>query len=138
MYKIALYGILFTLTACARLDHVQISDIDQSQGSLKPISVKVSEFAIELAVIADISSRLSTNRSTQNSLKEIRDILALINMGPRTGNPVFNDNYAENVLEQLYVQCPSGKITGLRSTREATSYGAVSGEIVRLNAFCII
>ncbi|MEH6347687.1 MAG: hypothetical protein V7785_21505 [Bermanella sp.] len=138
MYKITLYGILLLMTACARLDHVQISDIDQSQGSLKPISVKVSEFAIELAVIADVGSRLATNHNTQNSLKEIRDILALMNMGPRTGNPVFNDNYAENVLEQLYVQCPSGKITGLRSTREATTYGAVSGEIVRLNAFCII
>jgi hypothetical protein len=138
MYKIALYGILFLMTACARLDHVQISDIDQSQGTLKPITVKVSEFAIELAVVAEVGSRLATNPNTRNSLQEIRDILALINMGPRTGNPVFNDNYAENVLEQLYVQCPTGKITGLRSTREATSYGAVSGEIVRLNAFCIL
>jgi len=138
MQKIVSIGVLLLLAGCARLDHVQISDIDQSQGTLRPISVKVSEFGVELAVVADVTSRLASNQNTQKYVKELRDILALINMGPRTGNPVYNDNYAENVLEQLYVQCPTGKLTGLRSIREAKSYGPVSGEIVRLDAYCIL
>ncbi len=139
MYKLFLSGALCILiAACARLDHVQISDIDQSQGTLKPISVKVSDTGVDMAGIAGIGSELATNVSTQEYGENIRDLLLLINMGPRTGNPVFSDKYAEQVLQQLYAQCPSGKITGIRSTREANNYGVVSGEIIRLDAFCII
>jgi len=139
MYKPFLGGALCILmTACARLDHVQIGDIDQSQGTLQPISVKVSDTGVDIAGMVSIGSELANNVSTQEYGENIRDLLLLINMGPRTGNPVFNDEYAEQVLQQLYAQCPSGRITGIRSTREANHYGVVSGEIIRLNAFCII
>ena len=138
MQKLMLLGVLLLLGACARLDHVQISDIDQTQGQLSPISVKVSENAIELAVIAGVAAELASHSKDQQHLKEIRDILALMNMGPRTGNPVFNDQYAKNVLNQLHQQCTTGRITGIRNIREAKSYGPVSGEIVRIDAYCIL
>jgi len=137
MYKSLLISALLMLSACARLDHVQIGDIDQTQGALKPISVKVSEFGIELAAIAEVGRHVATSSAARSQAQEIRDLLALINMGPRTGNPVFDDTYAEKVLDDLYRQCPSGKITGIQSIREARSYTAVSGEIVRIDAFCI-
>ncbi len=138
MLKLIPIGALLLLSACARLDHVQIGDIDQTQGQLSPISVKISEKAIELAVVAGVAAELATNASNKQHLKEIRDFLALINMGPRTGNPVFNDTYAQHVLKNLHQQCATGNITGIRNTREAKAYGPVSGEIVRINAFCIL
>ena len=81
------------LTACARLDHVQIGDIDQSQGTLTPFTVQVSEFGFEAAAAAEIG-RIATEGQASQQFQEIRDILALMNMGPRTGNPVFSDDYA--------------------------------------------
>ncbi len=138
MQKLILIGALLLLGACARLDHVQVGDIDQSQGQLKPISVKISENAIEMAAVAGIAAAVVKSPSANQHLKEIRNFLALINMGPRTGNPTFTDAYAENILNQLFEQCPSGKITGIRNIREAKTYGPVSGEIVRLDAYCIL
>ncbi len=138
MQKLILLGALLLLGACARLDHVQIGELDQTQGQLTPISVKVSQNAIEMALVAGVASEVIKSSKTSQQLKEIRNFLALINMGPRTGNPVVDESYAQDVLNNLYRQCPSGKITGIRNIREAKSYGPVSGEIVRINAYCIL
>jgi len=129
------------LTSCARLDHIHISDIDQSTGILTPISVAMNEQAIETSEVATLSTALvgvllDSPKISENA-DELGDLIHLMHLGPRTGNPTSNDRYAENVLEQLYIQCPSGNITGLRSIRESTTYGPVSGEIVRIAAFCI-
>lgn len=124
------------LTACARLDHVQIGDIDQSQGTLTPFTVQVSEFGFEAAAAAEIG-RIATEGQASQQFQTIRDILALINMGPRTGNPVFSDDYAEKIMNYIYAECPTGKMTGLTSIREAKGFGPVSGEIVRISGYCI-
>jgi hypothetical protein len=133
-FAIAAVGLL---TACARLDHVQIGEIDQSQGSLIPFTVQVSEFGFEAAAAAEIGRVASTGRASQQ-FQQIRDILALVNMGPRTGNPVYDDEYANKVVEYIYAECPTGKLTGLTSVREAKSFGPVSGEIVRISGYCIL
>ncbi len=150
MHKhILLVSLSILVAACARLDHIQIGDIDQSQGALSPVSVMVSESGIELSTIADISGQaglellikglnLPANQNTKLHSEDLSTLLSLINLGPRTGNPVYDDRYAEHVLKMLYVQCPSGKLTGIRSIREADSYGPISGEVVRLDAFCIL
>ncbi len=138
MYKLLLIGVsALLLGACARLDHVQIGDLDQTQGNLQPISVKVSQFGIELAAFAEVGRHTASSSAARSQSQQVRDLLALMNMGPRTGNPVYNETYAEKVLEDLYRQCPSGNITGIRSIREARAYTAVSGEIVRIDAFCV-
>ena len=124
------------LTACARLDHVQIGDIDQSQGTLTPFTVQISEFGFEAAAAAEIG-RIATEGQASQQFQTIRDILALINMGPRTGNPVFSDDYAEKIMNYIYAECPTGKMTGLTSIREAKGFGPVSGEIVRISGYCI-
>lgn len=133
-FAIAAVGLL---TACARLDHVQIGEIDQSQGTLIPFDVKISQFGFDAAAAAELGRVLSKDRAAQH-FQELRDILALMNMGPKTGNPVYDENYAEKVMDYIYAECPSGNITGLTSIREAKALGAVSGEIVRLRGYCII
>lgn len=137
MLRIFVISLILICSGCARLDHFQISDIDQSQGELKPISVKVSETGFDASETVAIASAFSSG-STQSGLEEVALILALINLGPSTGNPVYSDQYAENLLIQLREQCPSGKMTGIRSVREGLSYGPVSGEVVRLDADCIL
>jgi len=132
-FVIAAVGLL---TACARLDHVQIGDIDQSQGPLTPFTVQVSELGFNASGVAEIG-RISTKGQASQQFKTVRNILALMNMGPRTGNPVYDDEYANKLMEYIYTECPTGKLTGLTSVREAKSIGPVSGEIVRISGFCI-
>ncbi|GAM63381.1 hypothetical protein JCM19232_1528 [Vibrio ishigakensis] len=40
-------------------------------------------------------------------------------------------------MQQVNAQCPSHKLTGLTSVRESTNVGTVSGEVVRVDGFCI-
>lgn len=138
MLRVIMVSLILICSGCARLDHVQISDIDQSQGRLTPISVKISNTGFSAAQTVAIASELAQSDSTKDNLGDLAAILALINMGPTTGNPVYNDRYAENILMQLHQQCASGKITAIRNIREALSYGPVSGEIVRIDADCIL
>ena len=129
--------LVLALTAgCARLDHVQIGSIDQSQGELVPVSVRLSETGFDATAAAEIGRVASRGRTAEN-FKQLRDIRALINMGPRTGNPVFDDAYAQRLQEYLLVECPSGRLTGIRAIREAKTAGPVSGEIVGVDAYCI-
>jgi len=129
--------LVLALTAgCTRLDHVQIGSIDQSQGELVPVSVRLSETGFDATAAAEIGRVASRGRTAEN-FKQLRDILALINMGPRTGNPVFDDAYAQRLQEYLLVECPSGRLTGIRAIREAKTAGPVSGEIVGVDAYCI-
>jgi hypothetical protein len=133
-FAIAAVGLL---AACARLDHVQIGEIDQTQGTLIPFNVQVSQFGFEAAAAAELGRAVSKGR-TAEQFQQLRDILALMNMGPRTGNPVYDEEYADKVLDYIYAECPTGKMTGLTSVREAKAFGAVSGEIVRLSGYCIL
>lgn len=137
MKKIITALALLFLVSCARLDHVQIGDIDQSQGQLQAFTVQVSELGFDAAQLAEIARASSTGR-TAEQFQQVRDILALMNMGPRTGNPVYDDSYADQLVEYVFAQCKSGKITGLSSVREAKGFGPVTGEIVRIDGFCIL
>jgi hypothetical protein len=127
---------LVVSSGCARLDRVQIGDIDQSQGELVEIEVQLSELGLNLAQVAELG-RVATQGKTSQQFKELRNILALVNMGPNTGNPVFNDTYAQRLQEYLLVKCPSGRLTSIRSVREAKGFGPVTGEIVGVKADCI-
>lgn len=128
--------VLALAAGCARLDHVQIGSIDQSQGELVPVSVRLSETGFDATAAAEIG-RIASSGKTAENFKQLRDILALLNMGPRTGNPVFDDTYAQRLQEYLLVECPGGRLTGIRAIREAKSAGPVSGEIVGVDAYCI-
>lgn len=129
---------ILLVSACARIDHVQVGDIDQSRGKLKPISVKVSENTVDIDTTLTIVNMMANSNSGSDDIKALQTIWALLNMGPSTGTPVFNDKYAQNVLEQLYAQCVSGQLTAIRSIREANDYAVASGEIVRIDADCIL
>lgn len=136
MRWIVLLALVIGSSGCARLDRVQIGDIDQSRGELVEVEVQLSELGLNMAGIAE-TGRIATQGQASQDFKELRDILALINMGPKTGNPVFNDTYAQRLQEYLLVKCPSGRLTSIRSVREAKGLGPVTGEIVGVKADCI-
>jgi hypothetical protein len=134
----SILGLSFLLVGgCSQLHHVHIGEIDQSQGTLTPFTIKVNEFGLDVAKAVEIGSEVAKSSSTSEDLELVAFILAVSNFGPKTGNPVYNDAYADKVLSEVMKVCPSKKLTGLTSVREATNVGPVSGEVVRINGYCI-
>lgn len=128
---------LLMLGGCSQLHHVHIGEIDQSQGTLTPFTLKVNELGFDAAKAAKIGADVAKSASTSEDLEVVAFILAISNFGPKTGNPVYNDAYADQVLAEVIKVCPSKKLTGLISVREGTNVGPVSGEVVRINGYCI-
>ena len=62
----------------------------------------------------------------------------MFQMGPRTGNPVYNERYAEDLLFLIKQKCPNGRVSGLTITREQSErYPVISGEIVKVTGHCL-
>jgi hypothetical protein len=64
--------------------------------------------------------------------------VALFQFGPKTGNPVFDETFADVVAQRILQECPTAHVTGLLSMRESASYYAVSGEYVTVRGYCIL
>lgn len=142
MKQIIQLFLLLMLAGCANLYHVQIGNIDdraQDAVAWIPIDVKLSEVGIDTQQIADLTRTRTKDPKTGQHKDDagIADIIGLFQMGPRTGHQVYNERFAEKVIYQLYQQCPSGRITGISSIREQRNYSVVSGEIVKITAFCL-
>jgi hypothetical protein len=122
------------LTGCSTLHRAQLDEIDTRQGFLRPFEIHVSETGVSARAIGTIASVATHSaRPTQ-----IAGIISLFEFGPKTGEVVFDDTFADNVAEQILAACPSARVTGLMSLRESTSYYAVSGEYVTVRGFCIV
>ncbi len=127
---------LMSLSSCSQLYHYQLGDIDQSQGGLRAFSVQVNQLGIDVSHAAKLGAELVKGEQRQR-LKQVEFLVALTNMGPRTGQPVYDDNYADKIMDYVMGQCPSGKVTGISSYREALSSRVISGEIVSIRGYCI-
>lgn len=129
--------LLLSLSGCVYLHHVQIGDIDsRAVHNGRPFEIMVSETGVNLDEAASIARALARSEKTQEQIEQLRDIIQLFQMGPRTGNIVFNERYAEPILELLLARCPSGRISGLSSIREMKKYPVISGEIVKITGWC--
>lgn len=125
------------LLSCAILHSTQITDIDSAtvkNGSR--FNILLSETGVNLKEASKIAQAITNDQKTRQDIKELNAIISLFQMGPTTGNMVFNDTYADYVVDLLRAKCPSGKISGLMSIRETAKYPVVSGEIVRLVGYC--
>ena len=126
------------LTGCAQLHHVQLGEIDSDPRFVeKPFDIKISEIGVSLED-AKALSKAALRGEDQQAAKDIMNIIALFQMGPQTGNPVYVKDYAKNLMQVLYEKCPSGRITGLMSVRESRKYPVISGEIVKVTGYCLL
>lgn len=109
----------------------QIEETDASR-PLRPIEVAVDETGISIRQATQVAGAMGNKKSANRA----GTIAELLNFGPSTGNSVFDPTYADGVVAELYRQCPNGRITGVVSIRESRSYPVVSGEIVKIKAYC--
>ena len=102
-----LRGAALTLgvSGCAQLHHVQIGDLDATQGKLVPFEVMASETGVsvgEAAAAAKVLAHVASGsahaaRAFSRDASFIADILAACQYGPSTGNVVFDDTYTDHL-----------------------------------------
>ena len=99
--------------------------------------VLVSELGVDIEGALELAKVAAQLAGASKEESQAADIIKLFQMGPRTGNPVFDDTYSDPMMKLLKARCPSGRISGLTSIRETASYPLVSGEIVKLTGYCM-
>ena len=125
--------LIMFLSSCAYVYQVQVGDIDDRESfESSPFEIKVSETGFNLEEAGEIAEALGSD-----SGKEVGDLLGMFQMGPRTGNPVYNERYAEDLLFLIKQKCPNGRVSGLTSVREQRRYPVISGEIVKVTGHCL-
>lgn len=122
--------------ACAELYHYQLSDIDSTQGTLVPVSAQVSSTGVDFEQVWQVLELTPSSRQRER-IWTAQEVQSSAHSGPTTGNPTFNDRWADEVASVLLAQCPSGRITGVSAVREQRKYSAISGEIVTVKGLCI-
>ena len=124
--------------SCAQLHHVQVGEIENRSGFVqKPFDIKISETGINIQEAAGITKAISS-KQTNKEIQQVANVIAMFQMGPRTGNPVYVKDYAKNLIQLIYEKCPNGQVTGLTSVRESRKYPVVSGEIVKVTGYCLL
>jgi hypothetical protein len=136
MKKIIFLLLVFPwMQGCAVLHHIQLGDIDnRDKLTLRPIEVKVSETGIDLNDVKALS-RLALGKDAKNSNQALT-FIQYFQMGPHTGNGVYSLEYIKHIQETLTVQCTDGFITGVMAIRETRKYPVISGEIIKIKAYC--
>ena len=94
----------------------------------------MSETGVSTRAIGQIASvAMKSSRPSQ-----LASIVALFQFGPKTGEVVYDDTFADAVATDILERCPTARVTGLMSLRESTNYYAVSGEYVTVRGYCIV
>lgn len=125
------------LNGCAFLHQYQMSSIDSDMVmSGKKFEIIVSETGVNLQEAANTAKLFTQSQQTRGDMQRVNEIISMFQMGPRTGNMVFNEKYADSIMRAIQVECPTGKISGMTSIRETAKYPVVSGEIVRITGYC--
>lgn len=138
--RYGLFPVVFLLFyGCAALHHVQVGEIDnRNSRSLKPFEIKVSETGFNIKEAAQIGRAISQSQKGRQTIREAEAIWGYFHMGPTTGNAVFNDTYASDLVQSILEECPSGRVTGLVAIREMRKYPVISGEIIKIKGYCSI
>ena len=131
--SLALLGCLL-LSGCAELHHVAYGELENGRG--RPFEIMVSDTGINLGEAASVARSMSATPQGRRQASNAEDIIALFQTGPKTGNPVFNETYADRLHDDLARACPSLRIHHLIVVRETQKYPVISGEIVRIKGEC--
>ena len=124
-------------TGCAVIHQGLFGDVD-SQTVLegRRFEILVSHTGVDIEQAAELAKLAGSAAGKGEEVGEAADLIKMFQMGPRTGNPVFDDTYTDKVMDLIKTECPSGRISGLMSIRESANYPVVSGEIVKLVGYC--
>ncbi len=124
---------------CMQLHNVQYEDIDTTRNG-KKFEIVITETGFssdEAADVAQGSYKMANMGQESDEIEMIRLFLEMSQFGPKTGDPVFDDRFADNIEKEILKKCPSGNVINLAFIRETKDSPIVSGEMVRIKGECI-
>jgi hypothetical protein len=133
------FVVLILLSSCAFVHRHYVGDIN-SHAVLNGTRFELlfSKNGIDASEGARYVSVFSTNNKTSASADQWADIIALFQMGPRTGNPMFGSRMTRTIHKKLSTVCNNQPISGLTILRETNKYPVVSGEIIKVSGYCVL
>lgn len=111
--------------------------MDNTRANGDYFEIKLNEYGVNVDEVAKMSKSLMRSKASQSNVDSIKEWIKLFQMGPHTGNPVYNEHFATNAVESILESCPTGKVRNVYSVREMRKYPGVSGEFVRIRGFCL-
>ena len=89
---------LFTLTACTRVHHVQVGSIDNTVTGI-PIEIVVKTVGIDAAKLTKTTENI-TQQGKKNKNNKASDMVGLFQTGPRTGAPIYDQAWGEKIMTE--------------------------------------
>ncbi|MCS6839086.1 MAG: hypothetical protein NZ480_09645 [Bdellovibrionaceae bacterium] len=136
-FSLKMMGVMMVtlIQGCAVLHRVQYGEFDQPNNYVtKPFEIRLNQFGFDAA---RTKQTLDTFRE-KDEASGLLGLIALFQVGPRTGNPIYEEKWGHNILEVLHEKCPSGRFSGLMAARENREFQGVSGEMLTIKGFCLI
>lgn len=134
---VSIVSLSLVINGCAIMHHTQVGEVDSDVVlNGERFEVLVSEFGFNFKEAGNAAKSFSRNKETRSSIQTVNNIIALFQMGPKTGNQVFDDRYADEIFGAIKKRCAKGKVSGLTSVRETAKYPVVSGEVVKIIGYC--
>lgn len=129
---------MLCLTSCSVIHQSEIGDQDFTiKNDAVTFEVMVNEVGFSVEEAGALADAVLRNQHDSEMVRNIKAIISLFQMGPRTGNPVFTDKYADALASKVYEECPNGTIHNLQILRETNKYPVISGEIIRVTGYCL-
>ena len=135
----SLYILTLALCGCIRVHHVQVASVNSTAQGF-PIEVLIESVGVDAAkVVRKIEKVHQVMSGSKKPNNNISNIIALFQTGPKTGAPVYEENWGEQLLTQLLDKCPSARLDNVFTQRLATDYGdtGITREIVLVKAICL-
>ncbi len=127
----------FLISSCAQLHTVKIGERNNSNTDAHHFETKVNEMGINVQEATQIVKALGNgNKGVNKATKTIDDLWKMISYGPKTGNTVFDDKYADSISKSSLAACSANQTQGVVSVRESMKYPVLSGEIVKIEGIC--
>jgi hypothetical protein len=125
------------LTNCAQLHSAKIGERRLPPENATPFDSKVNEIGFNMQEATEVVKMIGQgNTKVNEGADTLQTLWDLISFGPKTGNTVFDDKYADESGKVSRLKCSPEKTVGVVSYRETRKYPVLSGEIVKIEGLC--
>ena len=135
----SLLTIALAFGGCVRVHHIQVASFDSTAQGF-PVEVVIDSLGVDVAKIAKniekVNQLISRKKKPNNN---VSNTIAMFQLGPKTGAPIYDKTWGEQLLNQLLEKCPSARLENIYTQRLSTDYGdaGVTREVNVVKATCL-
>ena len=135
----SLCTIALALSGCVRVHHIQVASVNSTAQGF-PVKVVIESLGVDAGKVAKNVEKINqVMKGHKRSNNKISDTIAMFQSGPKTGAPVYEESWGEQLLSRLLNKCPSAQLDNIYTQRLSTDYGdtGITREVVVVKATCL-